>query len=298
MPSGLHEVITELFRSRPALAAEVLERCLHLDVPEYKEARLAGGDLPKLQPAERRADAVVMLHQDRAAPVLAIIVEVQLREDQRKRRTWPDYLTGLHSRYDCPAILLVVCPGRAAAAWAAGPIAIGHPGFVLRPLVLGPDLMPAITDVDEAVARTELAVLSGIAHGTDKAVRNAVFTALAVFSAQDMDLATLYADVIVAELPKALRKTAEEELRAKTVEYKSDFARSYYAQGEAKGKAEGKAEGEAEGEAKSILAVLVARGIAVTPDQESQVKRCTDLDQLDKWLRRAATAESADQVFT
>ena len=37
MPSGLHEVITELFRNRPALAAEVLERCLHLDMPEYKD---------------------------------------------------------------------------------------------------------------------------------------------------------------------------------------------------------------------------------------------------------------------
>lgn len=293
MPSGLHEVITELFRHRPALAAEVLERCLHLDVPEYKEARLAGGDLPKLQPAERRTDAVVMLHREGTAPVLAIIVEVQLREDRRKRRTWPDYLTGLHSRYGCPAMLLVVCPGRATAAWAAGPIAIGHPGFVLRPLVLGPDLVPVITDVDEAVAGIELAVLSGIAHGTDKAVRNAVFTALAVFAAQDMDLASLYADVIMAELPKALRKTAEDELRAKTVEYKSDFARSYFSQGEAKGKAEGKAEGEAE----SVLAVLATRGITVTPDQESRIRECTDLDQLGNWLRRAVTAESADQVL-
>src|SRR5215468_3510598 len=102
MPSGLHEAIAELFRNRPALAAEVLECFLHVDVTGYKEARLAGGDLPKLQPAERRADAVVMLHRERAEPVLAIVVEVQLREDRRKRRTWPDYLTGLRSRYDCP----------------------------------------------------------------------------------------------------------------------------------------------------------------------------------------------------
>jgi hypothetical protein len=39
MPSGLHEVIIELFRNRPAMAAEVLERYLHLDVPGFKEAR-------------------------------------------------------------------------------------------------------------------------------------------------------------------------------------------------------------------------------------------------------------------
>jgi hypothetical protein len=179
----------------------------------------------------------------------------------------------------------VVCPGRATAAWAAEPIAIGHPGFVLRPLVLGPDLMPAIKDVAEAIAVPELAVLSGIAHGTDKAVRNATFTALAAFAAQDMDLATLYADVILAELPRALRKTAEEELRAKTIEYGSDFARSYHAKG------------KAEGEAEAVLAVLATRGVEVTPDQESRIKRCTDLDQLGRWLRRAVTAESADQVF-
>jgi hypothetical protein len=119
MPSSLHEAIAELFRNRPALAAEVLERFLHLE---------------------------------RAEPILAIVVEVQLKEDRRKRKTWPDYLTGLHSRYDCPAILLVVCPARGTAVWAAEPIAIGHPGFILRPLVLGPDLMPVITDVAEAVA--------------------------------------------------------------------------------------------------------------------------------------------------
>ena len=144
-----------------------------------------------------------------------------------------------------------------------------------------------------------------------------MFTALAVLSAKDMNLATLYADVIVTELPMALRKTAEEELRAKTREYGSDFARSYHAQGKAEGKAEGreeglaegraagKAEGRAEGETKgkaegeaiAVLAVLRARGIAVTRDQESQVKNCTDLDRLNGWLQRAATAESADQVF-
>jgi hypothetical protein len=108
-----------------------------------------------------------------------------------------------------------------------------------------------------------------------------------------MVVAVMYADVIVAELPKALRKIAEEELRAKTIEYGSDFARSYHAQGKAEGRAEGKAEGEAE----AVLAVLAARGIAVTPDQESRIKRCTDLDQLGSWLRRAVTAESADQVL-
>jgi hypothetical protein len=301
MPSSLHEALLELFRNRPVLACEVLARCLEVDLPEFKNAELAPGDLPKLRPAERRADAVVILRDEQDQPSLAIVVEVQLKEDGQKRKSWPDYLTGLFSRHDCPAVLLVVCAGQRIAAWAAEPIAIGHPRFVLRPLVLGPDLVPVITDRAEAMADPELAVLSGIAHGVDKAVREAAFTAVATVAAQDADLAALYADVIVAELPKALRKTAEEELRARTIEYQSDFARSYVAQGKAEGKAEGlaegKAEGLAEGKAEDVLTVLRARGIKATPAQQAEINQCTDLSLLDAWLRRAVTANSADDIF-
>jgi hypothetical protein len=89
----------------------------------------------------------------------------------------------------------------------------------------------------------------------------------------------------VAELPKALRTTAEEELRARTIEYQSDFAKSYVAQGKAEVKAEG------------VLTVLGARGIGTTPAQQARIRQCTDLSQLDAWLRRAVTANSADDIF-
>jgi hypothetical protein len=293
MPSSLHEALLELFRNRPVLACEVLARCLGMDLPGFKSAELAPGDVPKLRPTERRADAVVIVRDEQGLPALAIAVEVQLKEDGQKRKAWPDYLTGLFSRHDCPAVLLVVCAGQRIAAWAAEPIAIGHPGFVLRPLVLGPDLVPAVTDPSEAIADPEMAVLSGIAHGTDKAAREAAFTAVATIAARDADLAALYADVIVAELPKALRKTAEEELRARTIEYQSDFARSYVAQG----RAEGRAEGLTEGKAEDVLTVLGARGIKATPAQQARIRQCTDLSQLDAWLRRAVTANSADDIF-
>jgi hypothetical protein len=287
MPSSLHEAIIELFRNRPVLAAEVLDRCLHVDLPEFKKAGLAPGDVPKLKPAERRADAVVILRDEEEKPALAVVVEVQLREDARKRRSWPDYLTGLFSRHECPATLLVVCPGQRTAAWAAEPIAIGHPGFVLRPLVLGPDLVPMITDTDEAIADPELAVLSGIAHGRDKAVRDAAFTATAAVSAQDKDLGTLYAEVIVAELPKALRKIAEEELRSRTIEFKSEAVKAWHAELTAMCKAKGE----------DVLAVLAARGIEITPGQRTEIVESPSLNQLDEWLRRAATANTADDVF-
>lgn len=296
MPSSLHEAITELFRNRPVLAAEVMERYLRLRLPEFKEARLASGDLPKLKPAERRADAVVVLQSERRKPVLAVAVEVQLKEDEGKRWSWPDYLTGLHSRHKCQVILLVICPSAKTAAWAAEPIQIG-PGFILYTFVLGPDLVPVITDVTAAEALPELAVLSGIAHGTDKAVRGAAFAAVAAIASHDTDLAALYAEVIVAELPQKLRKIAEEELRARTIPHVTEFAKSHHSQGKAEGLAEGEAKGEVKGKAEAVLAVLAARGIELTAEQKHRVQCSTSQANLDKWLHQAATAQSADEVF-
>ena len=49
-------------------------------------------ELTEVQPAEYRADAVVVL-LDRDVPVRVIIIEVQLAVDPRKRFSWPAYVT-------------------------------------------------------------------------------------------------------------------------------------------------------------------------------------------------------------
>jgi hypothetical protein len=288
MPSSLHEALVQLFRSRPALAAEILAQTLHQALPAYTFAEAECTDLPKLKTPGRRADTVVVLYQSRGKPVLAVVVEVQLGKDPGKKLSWPDYLTTLRSRYQCPAMLLVICPGRQIATWAAEPIDIGHPDFILRPLVLGPDVIPVVTDVAEAVAVPEAAILSGIAHGRRRTARTAAFAAVGQVATHDIDLAALYADVIMAELPKALRKTAEAELRS-GIEYRSDYAKRYFSQG--------MAEGEAKGEAKALLTMLEARQIEVTPDALEQILGCSDLAQLDAWVRRATTIDSIGDLF-
>ncbi|MDN5859990.1 MAG: hypothetical protein L0H84_15350, partial [Pseudonocardia sp.] len=72
-------------------------------------------------------------------------------------------------------------------------------------------------------------------------------------------------------------------------EYQSEFARRYFAQGRTEGKAEGKAEG--------VLAVLDARGITVPAQVRARITECTDVDLLDTWVRRAATANQAEDLF-
>jgi hypothetical protein len=67
-------------------------------------------------------------------------------------------------------------------------------------------------------------------------------------------------------------------------------------QGAAQGEAEGKAKGLLQRSAEAILAVLEARGIAVSAAERQKIRRCRDLERLDRWLRRAALASSAGEV--
>jgi hypothetical protein len=53
---------------------------------------------------------------------------------------------------------------------------------------------------------------------------------------------------------------------------------------------------EARGVAGSILKVLNARGLDVSPAQREEILRCQDAGRLDRWLRRAAVASSAGEV--
>jgi hypothetical protein len=47
---------------------------------------------------------------DDDVPVCAIILEVQLSEDERKPFVWPAYVANLRARLKCPVSLLVVTP--------------------------------------------------------------------------------------------------------------------------------------------------------------------------------------------
>lgn len=288
MPSHLHEALVELFRHRPELAAELLADAFGVAVPSHQGARLEAGDLTDLAPTEYRADVVVVL-TDHDAPVVAVVVEVQLRRDLAKRRSWPVYLATLYARLRCAAMLLVVCPDPATAIWCAAPIELGHPGWTLCPLVLGPDRVPVVTDAVQAARSPELAVLSAVAHGRYREHEKVLDALMAALEAVDHDHANLYADVVLAALPEAARQYLEDLMTTGTYEYQSDFARRYFGQGKTEGRTEGKAE--------AVLAVLAARSVEVSAQAHRRIAECSDLDQLESWLRRASTAESISDLF-
>jgi predicted transposase YdaD len=111
------------------------------------------------------------------------------------------------------------------------------------------------------------------------------------------DYARLYFDMIVGALTDARRRGLEARMRTRDYEYQTDFARRYVAQGEAKGRAEGEAQGRAEGKAEALLAVLAARGLNPSSQQEHTIRQCADVSMLDRWIVRAVTANSVGDVL-
>lgn len=285
-----------MFRVRPALAADLLAGPLRVPVPPFEAARLSSSELTEVAPTEYRADAVVTLNVG-GKPVLGVVIEVQLHKDPRKRYVWPVYIATLQARLECPVVLLVLCHHPDVAAWCARPMRVCAMSPMWTPLVLGPQRVPVVTDDVLARLQPELTVLSTLAHG-DREDPTAVFEALlAALDSIDLDRANLYADLVLAELPAAARARLEEFMTTAPDKYRSDFARRWFSEGEAEGKAEGKAEGRAEGEARALLALLEARSIPVPDDVRGEVMACTDPDQLDAWIRRAATADRIEDVL-
>jgi hypothetical protein len=57
-------------------------------------------------------------------------------------------------------------------------------------------------------------------------------------------------------------------------------------------------EGRAQGRAEDILVVLETRGIDVPDEIRERVTACDDDELLRRWLVRAATAASAEEIFS
>jgi hypothetical protein len=282
-----HESLLLLFRNRPELAPQLLGEVLGLTLPRWTEARVESAELSQVVPTEYRADLVVLFLEGK--PCFAIVVEVQLSRDEDKRRSWPPYLTNLRSRVGCPTALLVVAPDAAIARWCARPIELGRPGFVLKPLVLGPDSIPIV--VDEAVAREapELAVLSAMAHGHEEVGATIASTVLAAVKRLEGERVRLYVDLVLGSLSHAARGALEALMMSGKYEYQSEFARKYVAQG--------RAEGLQEAERTAVFEVLDARGLAVEEPARQRILACVDPAQLKRLLRKAATARTTEELF-
>ena len=297
MPSPQHEGPLELIRRRAAFGVELLTDVARVQLPAHASVVLVDSDLSDAVPAQFLADAALVLRDTAGDPVAGIIVENQLRPSDRKRLTWPHYLVALRARIERPVYLLVLCPDDDTAAWAGAPISLGS--GTVTPIALGPGRIPAISDPEQALATPELAVLSAFAHSGDRAV----LAAVARLFAPDVPDHEMYDAITQMMLPKAARESLEAFMTALNYQwvYDSDVAHEIEDRGRAKGKAEGKAEGRAEGKAEAkaegVVTVLTARGFAIDDATRATITGCSDTEQLNVWLTRAATAATLGEVF-
>lgn len=330
-PTTEHEVLSDLFRKHPEFAAELLRDLLGLRLPEFDEVRRESVDFTNIKPAPYFADAAIVLtrkllageqipRQQRrrgrprvggplSVPTLGIIVEVQRDEDPDKRYSWPVYVSTYAALLRCTAVLLVICTSDRIARWASEPITVGEPDFTLRPLALGPSAIPKVTDPEVAQRHPELTVLSARVNcdGDDAAE---VMRALAMaLKSVDLDDAKLYYHVVLEGLTPPARDLLHKELETVSAVMRDDpraaklqqLVEGAWAEGEAKGEARGRAKGKAEGEAHgriaALLQVLAARRIDVPEPERERITTCTDLDQLEIWIRRSVTATNVKELF-
>ena len=283
MVSFEHEVLLSLFQTRPLLAAEVLH-LLGVAVPA------CSADLTDVAPTAYRADLVVVLED--GGSVLGVVVEVQLDWDPRKRYSWPVYAATLRARLRCPVCVLVVTPTEALAKWCQTPVQLG-PQFTFAPVVVGPSAIPYVTDEADAYGAPELAVLSVLAHGKEPEGARIALSALKAVATLASDSQMLYSDVILGAVGAAAKVALEEQMDIRKYEFKSDFAKKH----QAKGREEGLAEGARAARVAALLAILDARGLAVSAAEEATIRACTDDAALTSWIRRAVTAATVAETF-
>lgn len=158
--------------------------------------------------------------------------------------------------------------------WAAQPIPLGHPGFQLAPLVVGPSDIPRITDPGQAREAPCRAILSALVHADEPGAEHLVLAAYdgiatleATESTGDIDWRVLLLDAL------ASNEVARRALTL-TIDVEAAKARSPWVW---EAREEGRNEGRAEVHRSSIERLLATRGITFSADERSLLDGCSDL---------------------
>ncbi len=247
MPTLEHNGLIEMFRENPDLAPRLLATLLDMAIPPYATVGVVESSLDQMIPVEFRADLVLELRDAQGVLVLAIILEVQRDQDPDKTFSWPVYVAVVRAKKRCPAIVLVIAPDDAVATWAAQPIDLGLGRGTLRPLVLGPAIVPEVTDPVVAERETELAVLSAVAHGNGPRGLAVVQAALGALGRLDQEHAAVYFQIIYNALREPMQKALEALVMERQTEGKATpfppFAQKLIERGRLDGLREGKLDG-------------------------------------------------------
>lgn len=294
MVSSPHEALHRIFRMDPGLFARLLPRA-GIGFPEHTAIEPLDTDLTEIRPLERRVDSVFRVRVPGEESGFVLAVESQGKPDPDKHNSWTYYLAHMYAKYRLPPFLLVVCKDKATAAWASEPIRVGrafHTSMVVFPLVLGPGILPVITEPDEAARDLGVAVFSALAYASDPGL-TAILDALASGVADDAgksgDVDRVdWAEIVEIGLGEGPGRDYWRHLMAT---YTPNFpgSNSIVEESWLEGKAEGKAE--------TVLRILEVRGVEIPDFVRERVTACADLDVLGTWIDRSLSVVRAEELF-
>jgi hypothetical protein len=292
--SIFHEAPLDVLREHPEAVLDLL-RVAGQPAPSDIAVVMLDSELAEAVPSVRRADLVFLLRNQDLVACHAIIVEVQRDRDDEKLFAWPHYVSYLHARHRVAITLLVLTFDEDVCRWARKAHDLG-PCMAFAPLVIGPTDLPTIGTIEQALANPDLAVLTALAHlgGRDaEAARRHEPEVARVFEAMLRTQRSEARHKFLSLLHGAARGPLRGILEGLTEAYGMGALEMIYKEGEA----EGEARGRAEGEAKALLKILRTRGLAIDATAEARILATRDLALFDRWLERALTASSVDEVL-
>jgi hypothetical protein len=195
--------------------------------------------------------------------------------------------------YRVPTTLLVLSFDQAVARWAAKRRSLG-PNLTFQALVVGPDDLPTITSVEDALERRDLGVLTALVRlAARRGVERRKDEVAKVFEAWLHNLGDPLRNLYL----ELMRGVSRGEMRAMLEKLSEDDDMGALEMIRAELKAEGRAEGRAEGAAHLLLQLFTARGLAVDDATRERVLATGDLGELERWAVRCLTATKIEQVF-
>ncbi|GLZ75779.1 hypothetical protein Afil01_05860 [Actinorhabdospora filicis] len=289
MVTHAHEAPTGLLKRHKELILPMLD-VVGLPHADEVEIVMVSENCTEIRPTERYVDGLALLRVDGEA-VMAVIVEVQLRPDKDKLRTWPRYVGDVWDRYGVPTVLLVVTPDHRTASWASAPIDVG-PAGTIEASVLSPDSMPVIDDAESYEGAEDYAVLAAFIHARGDHAPEILAALGDILARSPIEAAQSYAEDLFAVLPARARKIWEKIMTAAAHEYQTGLEYMFNS-----GKEEGRNEAAREIKTQALFVFLDARGLYVSDEVAERIRACDNVHILDHWIRKAATVTTAEALF-
>jgi hypothetical protein len=313
MPGSLHQRILALVCASPEVALilwALVEPKSKLHAREWI-ARVSDTNLRvrnlEGEDSHRMGDCVITLHPadnpDGPAKIV-LVVECQLKANSEKIYTWAEYLAAARRLHRAIGRMLVMSPVDNAINWAR--VAFEDEPKQ-RPELLGREHVPRVEDLEQAIRRPALAVLSAVFHGPHEGGAKIATTAAHALRTLPKHVRDEWFMLLEDALPETMmpeiRKITLEEAQASADEWMRGRGpykighREGREEGLAEGRAEGREEGREEGLRYALALVLELRGLVPSANEQARIDACNDCDLIERWCARAKSAATVADLF-